>query len=138
MNQFKRLVPNLTAVCFPFRSILKGDGSWIWNEEHEKALKRVNKEVKQVAEFTHFKRNKELRIIGDATKLGLGAVLQQKEIEDRKPISYGSRFLTKRAAKSSTNELELLAIVWAEEHFKNYVYEKILESYLITRPQRVC
>ena len=39
-----------------------------------------------------------------------------------KPISYASRFLTELQAKYSINELELLAVVWAIEHFKNYVY----------------
>ena len=39
-----------------------------------------------------------------------------------KPISYASRFLTELEAKYSINELELLAVVWAIEHFKNYVY----------------
>ena len=39
-----------------------------------------------------------------------------------KPISYASRFLTEFEAKYSINELELLAVVWAIEHFKNYVH----------------
>ena len=39
-----------------------------------------------------------------------------------KPISYASRFLTELEAKYSINELELLAVVWAIKHFKNYVY----------------
>ena len=39
-----------------------------------------------------------------------------------KPISYASRFLTELEAEYSINELELLAVVCAIEHFKNYVY----------------
>ena len=122
VNQFNRFVPDLATICFPFRSILKKEANWEWNEEHEKAFKRVNEEVRKVAELTHFKRNKELRIICDASKQGLGAVLQQKEKEGWKPISYASRFLTELEAKYSINELELLAVVWSVEHFKNYVY----------------
>ena len=79
VNQFNRFVPDLATICFPFRSILKKEANCEWNEEHEKAFRRVNKEVRQVAEITHFKRNKELRIICDASKQGLGAVLQQNE-----------------------------------------------------------
>ena len=87
-----------------------------------KTIKQVNKKVKRVAEVTHDKRNKELRIICDASKQRLGAVLQQKEIEGWKPISDASRFFTGLEAKCSINELELLAVVWAIEHFRNYVY----------------
>ena len=63
-----------------------------------------------------------LRIICDASKEGLGAVLQQNEENNWKPIAYASRFSTDFEAKYSINELELLAVVWSVEHFKNYVY----------------
>ena len=122
VNQFNRFVPDLATICFPFRSILKRDAEWNWNEEHESAFKKVNAEVKKVAELTHFKKKKPLRIICDANKQGLGAVLQQKEDMGWKPISYASRFLTELEAKYSITELELLAVVWAIEHFENYVY----------------
>ena len=78
--------------------------------------------MKKNAELTHFKKKKPLRITCDANKQGLGAVLQQKEDMGWKPISYASRFLQELEAKYLINELELLAVVWAIEHFKNYVY----------------
>ena len=73
--------------------------------------------------MTHFKSNRTLRIICDASKQGLGAVLQQNEENSWKPIANASRFLTEFVSKRySINELELLAVVWSVEHFKNYVY----------------
>ena len=39
-------------------------------------------------------------------------------------ISYASRILTELDSKHSIIELELLAVVWAVEHFKNYVYRE--------------
>ena len=58
VNQFNRFVPDLATICFPFRLILKRDAKWNWNEEHESAFKRVNEEVKKVAELKHFKKKK--------------------------------------------------------------------------------
>ena len=53
----------------------------------------------------------------------MGAVLQQSQSTGEwKPICFASSFLTDFEAKYSFNELELLAIVWAVEHFKNYVH----------------
>ena len=122
VNQFNNFIPDLASICFPFRLILKKDTKWIRTPEHEKAFLRVNAEVKKVANLTHFKRNKPLRKNCDASKQGLGAVLQQCEGNEWKSISYASRFLTELEAKYSFKELELLAVVWSVEHFNNYEY----------------
>ena len=48
--------------------------------------------------------------------------MEQKHGHIWKPVSYASRFLNKIEERYSTNELELLAIVWALENFKYYLY----------------
>ena len=40
------------------------------------------------------------------------------------PIAFASRFLNSAEIKYSTNELELLAIVWSCEHFRTYLLGK--------------
>ena len=123
VNQFNKFIPDLASICFPFRSILKKDAKWNCTPEHEKAFLQVYTEVQKVANLTHFKRNKPLRIICDESKQGLGAVLQQQcEENEWKPISYPSRVLTELKANYSIIELELLAVVWSVEHFKKYGY----------------
>ena len=77
VNQFKNFIPSLASIRFPFRSILKKDAEWEWNKNHQKEFVQINKEIKNVVELSHFKRNQEIRIICDATKSGIGAVLQQ-------------------------------------------------------------
>ena len=42
----------------------------------------------------HFKRSSPIRIICDASKSGLGAVLQQQDELGWRPIHFASRFLT--------------------------------------------
>jgi len=48
----------------------------------------------------------------DASKEGLGAVISQGEIGKELPIDFASRSLNKTEKNYSTNEKELLAIVW--------------------------
>ena len=123
VNQFNKFMPNLAAISFPFRSISKKIAEWTWNTDHETAIKKINEEIKKVVELSHFKRNQEIRIICNASKQGSGAVLQQNQsLGEWKPICFASRFLRKFEAIYSINELELLAIVWAVKHFKNYVF----------------
>ena len=52
----------------------------------------------------------------------LGAVLQQQSELGWQPICFASRFLAEFEQKYSINELELLAVIWAVENFRNYVY----------------
>ena len=108
VNQFNKFIPNLASISFPFRTILKKDADMILNEDHENAFVKMNDERKRVAELSHFKRNQEIRIIFDARRQGLDAVLQQSQPNGEwKPICFASRFLTDFEAKYSINELEL-------------------------------
>ena len=125
MNQLNRFIPNLAQLCHELRPLLKKDQPWNWGEKHDKAFELINEKVRQVAEVGHFKRSSPIRIICDASKAGLGAVLQQTDENNEnnwRPIHFASRFLTPLESKYSINELELLAIVWAIQHFKNYLY----------------
>ena len=36
--QFNKIIPNLGAISFPFRAILKKDADWIWNQHSKKAF----------------------------------------------------------------------------------------------------
>ena len=121
VNQFNKFIPDLAKLCFPFRTLLKKDNEWNWKEEQENAFVTVNEAIKKATTLNHFKRKCPLRIICDASKSGLGAVLQQEE-GTWKAISFPSRFLTELESKYSINELELLAIVWSIEYFRSYVY----------------
>ena len=123
VNQFNKFIPILASISFPFTTILKKDADWTWNTEHENAFVEINDEIKRVVELSYFKRNQEIRIICDASKQSLGAVLQLSQTNcEWRPICFASRFLTNFESKYSINELELFAIVWAVEHFRNYIY----------------
>ena len=56
----------------------------------------------------------------DASKLGLDAILEQKTHNIWHTIEFASRFLNPVEQSYSTNELELLAVVWSLAHFKHY------------------
>ena len=58
----------------------------------------------------------------DASHSDLGATLEQWDEENWLTIAFASRFLNNQESKYSTNELELLGVVWATEHFKNCLY----------------
>ena len=66
----------------------------------------------------------------DSSKKALGACLEQKHGSTWETIAFASHFLNNLESRYSTNELELLAVVWSMEHFKYYLYgsEFILQT----------
>ena len=70
----------------------------------------------------HYDQSRNSRVKCDASHSGLGAALEQEIEKDVwVPIAFASRFLNDQEKKYSTNELELLAIVWSCEHFRTYL-----------------
>ena len=53
------------------------------------------------------------RLLTDASRLGLGFVLQQKHHGEWKLVQAGSRFLTNTETRYAVIKLELLAVAWA-------------------------
>ena len=122
INQMNRFIPNLANLCAQLRPLLKKDNERNWQEKDEKAFKEIKQAIKDITEIKHFKRNLPLRIICDASKESLGAILQQQNEGEWETTHYASRFSTEFEKKYSINELELLVVVWAIEKFRNCVY----------------
>lgn len=66
--------------------------------------------------------NKPFLFTTDASDYAVGAVLSQGEIGKDKPIYFASRTLSKSEEGFSVPEKEMLAIYWALQTFRNYLY----------------
>ena len=77
-----------------------------------------------------FNEGKPFILRSDASDIGIGAVLLQEfEGEGKLPIAYASKKLLPRERNYSVIEKECLAIIWAIEKFRKYLFgeEFILE-----------
>ena len=82
---------------------------------HFKGLKML---VTEITQNKHFDQNIDTLVVCDAFTYELGAAPEQNTKEGWVAIAYASRFLNSLEEKYSVNELELLGVVWAIEHFK--------------------
>ena len=67
--------------------------------------------------------NRDFTLETDASKLGLGAILSQYQVDQKlHPIAYASRSISNAEANYAVTDLETLAVVWAVTHFRYYLY----------------
>ena len=115
MNQYVKFVPNLSTLCPPLRSLLNKKSTYHWNDSHRAQI--VN-----IIENNHLDIKRPSRLKTDASGSGLVFTLEKGDSEAWITIAFTTRFSTSHEMKCSTNELEMLGVVWATKHFKNYVY----------------
>lgn len=93
-----------------------------WNEQCKEAFHSLkNKLVNpQILRFPDF--NKTFILCTDASRVACGAVLSQLHGDIELPIAFASRTFTKGEQNKPTIEQELLAIHWAINYFRPYLY----------------
>ena len=64
----------------------------------------------------------------DASNVGIGAVLLQKQNEVKFPVAYASKKLLPRETRYSVIERECLALVWGIKRFQMYGAEFQVET----------
>ena len=123
MHSLHKFLPKLAEVSAPLRPLLIQNNDFVWTPVCENTFQQLKSLAKNIVELRHFDIHRETRIICNASHDGLGAVLEQNCASGWHPISFASRYLNPAEKKYSTNELELLAVVWAREPFwKLYIW----------------
>lgn len=122
IGYYRRFIKNFAQLTKPLTHCLK-KGVKI---EHTPAFlnsfetcKKIlmNDPILQYPDFT-----KEFNLTTDASNFAVGAVLSQGTIGKDLPVAYASRTLNPAECNYSTIEKELLAIVWATNYFRPYLY----------------
>ena len=79
--------------------------------------------------------NKEYLLKTDALKLGLGAVLSQKQADGRyHPVAFSSKTLHGAEVNYHTTKLKCLAMKWSIEHFQTYLLDRHFKVHKDTNP----
>ena len=113
-----RFIPNYAAITAPLRALTHRNSKWKWQEAEENALRKLQNELTMSDRvMAYFDPTKPTEVLVDASPAGVGAIL----IQDGKVISYGSRALSDVETRYSQTEREMLAIVWATEHYHLYL-----------------
>lgn len=124
-NYCSRFIPDFATVTEPLRKLTRKDTPWQWGVEQDASLSKLKDSLTSDTTMAYFDPNMTTELIIDASPVGLGAILLQKDKSDKKHIiAYTSRALSDVERRYSQTEREALAIVWSCEHFHLYLYGK--------------
>ena len=124
INQFNKFIPKLASLSAPFREFMQKKKPFKWSTVHVEAFEKTKKEICNTVTNHHFDVKLNTRVKCDASHLGLGASIKQDHRGIWKTAAFASRCLNVAELKYSTDELESLGLVWALDHFKNYLLGK--------------
>ena len=127
VHHLTKFILNLAKLSEPLRPLLKKNpesknNKLDWKEEHSSAFNKIKTKLHQIIENKYFDTTKQTRMKCDASTKGLRACIEQIHNQEWHTIAFASTFLNKHESRNSTNELELLAVVWSHEHFKHYLF----------------
>ena len=89
----------------------------------ENAFQAVKRQLTQAPVMAFFKQGAETRVTTDASPVGIGALLEQKQEDGQyRPVHFASRKLTPPESRYSQFERETLAVKWSCEMFFLYIH----------------
>ena len=132
---YRKFIPNFSEIAAPLTDLTKKDRPnriKDWLSHHERAFQTLKSRLTSspILRLPVFNEGKPFILRSDASDIGIGAVLLQEfEGEGKLPIAYASKKLLPRERNYSVIEKECLAIIWAIEKFRKYLFgeEFILE-----------
>ena len=124
-----RQIPNLATICDPLAELTRAKTPFEWSEVHDKAFNTLKAALTNDA-VAYFRDDWNTVLTVDASPVGLGAILSQEDPLDgsnTRVVQYASRSLSDTERRYHQIEKEALAVIWAMEHFHNYIYGRPLE-----------
>ena len=113
-NQLAAGTDKIAELLEPLRPLLSSKNEFVWSTTHEQALSKAKQHLASTPTLAFFDMAKLTRICTDASRQGVGFVLQQQSPKGQWTlVQAGSRFLSSAESRYAIIELELLAVAWA-------------------------
>jgi hypothetical protein len=113
-------------ISYPITHLTKKGVPFVWTEECKQAYDKLKDKLLSAPVLAAFDQNREIEIHTDASKQGLGAILNQRDENNQlRAVAFASRSLTKHESNYSITKLEALAVLFALNKFRVYFGGKL-------------
>ena len=142
-SYYRRYLPHFYEVSYPLVKLTKSEikKKFIWSTDCQQSFKELIQKLSEAPILAYPKNDGIFILDTDASGIGIGAVLSQKQERDEnfkfprsqltslekklggeeRVISFASRSLTKEERNYCVTRRELLAVVYFMKHFRHYL-----------------
>jgi len=119
---YRQYIENFSTLVEPLNRILKKSMKFSWGVEQQNAFCRIKDCICNATALALPDFDKQFILRTDASDVGLGAVLAQKDEDgNERPIAFASRTLSTTERHYHATEKECLGIIWALKKFEAYL-----------------
>ena len=112
--------PHLADKAKPLRDLVSPKNQWSWTENQQRAFETIKQELSSQPVLAIYNPEADTIVAADASSIGLGAVLTQKQQNNRwLSIAYALRALTPTESRYAQIEKRHLPSLMPVKDFKN-------------------
>ena len=76
---FSRFIQDYATIVEPLRELIRGKEVWSWTDRQTAALAEIKKRLISAKVMAYWRPDVDTRLITDASPVGLGAILEQRQ-----------------------------------------------------------
>ncbi|KAG5319045.1 POL3 protein, partial [Pseudoatta argentina] len=120
---FRKFIPAYSEIARPLSDLLKNDAMFRFDDEQKNAFQKLKTILSQELLFKLYRVGADTELHADASSYGFGAILCQRDDQDRlfHPVCYASWKTSEAESRYSSYELEVLAVIRALNKFRVYL-----------------
>ncbi|UYV71900.1 hypothetical protein LAZ67_9000991, partial [Cordylochernes scorpioides] len=134
LSFYSKFLPGLSDLAYPLYNLLKKNIKWSWNAGTDRSFNSCKNALDETTCLSHYSLNLPLILSCDASQVGIGASLSHLKDGEERPVCFISRTLNVHERKYSQVEREGLAIVFAVNKLKHYLFGRKFTIYTDHKP----